>query len=69
MRGLILLAAAAAVAPTPAMAQTTAPPIGTPKPFKMPAIERVRLGNGMTIAFVPFGSVPQTTLVLTTFAG
>jgi predicted Zn-dependent peptidase len=70
MRASILLAAAALVA-SPAIAQTApaAPPIGTPRPFKMPTIERERLANGMTIAFVPFGSVPQTTLVLTTFAG
>lgn len=69
----LLLAAAAsltlAAAPISAQPVPPEPPIGTPRPFTMPAVERVHLRNGMTIAFVPFGSVPQTTLVVNSFAG
>lgn len=69
----ILLAAAASLitvaAPLSAQTVPAEPPIGTPRSFKMPAVERVHLKNGMTVAFVPFGSVPQATLVLNTFAG
>src|SRR3954451_16716385 len=72
-RSNLLLGAAASLIfapwPLPAQAPPAEPPIGTPRPFHMPAIDRVHLRNGMIVAFVPFGSVPQTTLVLNTFAG
>lgn len=72
-RGHFITVVAASLAIcSPLLAQTTVPaepPIGTLKPFTMPAIERIKLSNGMTLALVPFGSVPQTTLVLNTFAG
>jgi zinc protease len=45
------------------------PPMGTLRPVTLPPIERIKLSNGMTVALVPFGSVPQTTLYLTTYAG
>ena len=70
MTRLHLALAAVVGLATPLSAQALPePPIGTPKAFTMPAVERVRLANGMTVAFVPFGSVPQTALMLNTFAG
>ncbi|HUQ99053.1 MAG TPA: pitrilysin family protein [Gemmatimonadaceae bacterium] len=71
-RGHFIMVAASVAIGSPLFAQTTAPaepPMGTLKPFTMPAIERIKLSNGMTLALVPFGSVPQTTLFLNTFAG
>lgn len=65
----VALAAATAFA-APVLAEVPPePPLGSPKSFNMPTVERVRLSNGLTIAFVPFGSVPQTTLFLSTLAG
>jgi predicted Zn-dependent peptidase len=69
---LISIAAMSLAISSPLVAQSTTPtepPMGTLKPFVMPSIERIKLSNGMTLALVPFGSVPQTTLVLNTFAG
>ena len=43
--------------------------MGTLKPVTVPPVERIKLSNGLTVALVPFGSVPQATLMLTTFAG
>ena len=65
-----LLAGAALALSLPAAAQTPSePPMGTLKPFTVPPVERIKLPNGLTVALVPFGSVPQATLVLSTFAG
>lgn len=67
---LHLLATAALALSIPAVAQAPAePPMGTLKPFTVPPVERIQLSNGLTVALVPFGSVPQTKLVLSTFAG
>jgi predicted Zn-dependent peptidase len=71
-RFVTLLAGAALAITVPALSQPAAPPeppMGTLKPFTVPAVQTVKLSNGLTIAMVPFGSVPQATLVLTTFAG
>lgn len=65
-----LLAAVALALCVPAFAQAPAePPMGTLRPFTVPPVERIKLSNGLTVALVPFGSVPQATLVVTTFAG
>lgn len=67
---LLLLAGAALALSVPALAQAPGePPMGTLKPFTVPPVERIKLSNGLTVTLVPFGSVPQATLVLTTFAG
>ena len=63
---LIVGAAGISAAATPAPAE---PPMGTLRPFTMPAVERVKLPNGLTVALVPFGSVPQATVSLDVFAG
>ena len=69
-RVLRSLAAAALALAVPAVAQAPAePPMGALKPFTVPPVERIKLANGLTVALVPFGSVPQTKLVLSTFAG
>jgi len=61
----------AALMTAPAMAQVPAqmPPLGAPKPFKLPAIERFSLPNGMAVTLVPYGLSPKSTVVLRVLAG
>lgn len=74
MRLLVSTAAlslAALVAATPALAQSypPAPPIGSPKPFNVPASETYTLPNGMIVTLVPYGAVPKTFMMLDVYAG
>ncbi len=67
-----LLAAAALLAlAAPAAAQLPAqmPPLGTPKPFKLPVSETYSLPNGMQVTLLPYGLVPKTTVMLRVLAG
>ncbi|UZK67433.1 M16 family metallopeptidase [Sphingomonas sp. M1-B02] len=70
MRALFLLAALAVA--TPALAQDAfppAPPIGEPKPFKLPATETFSLPNGLTVTLIPYGIAPKTVVSLRIRAG
>jgi zinc protease len=56
--GALTLVAALVAAPTSAQKQQ--PPVGgTPKPFALPRKEVFRLGNGMQVTLVPYGSIPK----------
>ncbi|MCW3835782.1 M16 family metallopeptidase [Sphingomonas canadensis] len=71
-RALFLFAAALAVsAPSLAMAQEIppAPPVGDPKPFKLPPSETYTLPNGMQVTLIPYGVAPKTVVSLRVRAG
>lgn len=66
------LAIAALLAAAPAFAQDgfpPAPPIGEPKPFKLPATETYSLPNGMLVTLVPYGVAPKVVVSLRVRAG
>ncbi len=55
-------------AQAPAEKQT--PPVGSaPKPFKLPAIQKFSLPNGLEVTLVPFGSIPKVMVDITVRAG
>jgi predicted Zn-dependent peptidase len=67
-----LLAFAAMLAATPALAQDSfppAPPIADPKPFKLPATETYTLPNGLVVTLIPYGVAPKTVVSLRVRAG
>lgn len=63
-----ILFAGLTLATTPLAAQT-APPLGTPKPYAIPAAERYTLANGMTVTLIPSGRVPTAIVRLDVAAG
>lgn len=66
------LAIAVLLAAAPAFAQDgfpPAPPIGEPKPFKLPATETYSLPNGMLVTLVPYGVAPKVVVSLRVRAG
>lgn len=68
----VLLALAATLAATPALAQDNfppAPPIADPKPFKLPATETYTLPNGLVVTLIPYGVAPKTVVSLRVRAG
>ncbi|MDT8757161.1 insulinase family protein [Sphingomonas psychrotolerans] len=67
----VLLASLLAFAATPALAQDfpPPPPIGEPKPFKLPASETFTLPNGMEVTLVPYGIAPKAVVSLRVRAG
>ena len=68
----LLIACAALATAAPLAAQelpATPPPVGEPKPFKLPASETYRLANGMQVTLVPYGIAPKTVVSLRVFAG
>lgn len=69
-RALIALSLALAAA-TPVLAQDfpPPPPVGEPKPFKLPATETFTLANGMQVTLVPYGIAPKATVSLRVRAG
>lgn len=69
-RALIALSLALAAA-TPALAQDfpPPPPVGEPKPFKLPATETFTLANGMQVTLVPYGIAPKAVVSLRVRAG
>lgn len=69
-RAMFAIAAALFVA-SPALAQQLppAPPIGDPKPFRLPAGETYRLANGMDVTLVPYGIAPKVVVSLRVRAG
>lgn len=38
------------------------PPLGTPKPFTLPARRELTLANGMKVTLVPFGTIPKVSV-------
>jgi zinc protease len=72
MRRQLTFAAAIASFATalPLAAQTTPPPpIGTPKPFAVPASETYTLPNGMAVTLIPYGTTPKAAMMLDIYAG
>ncbi len=63
------LAAQTTPAPAPAIAELPEPPLGSPRPFILPASERYTLANGMTVTLIPYGRVPKTMMRLEIGAG
>jgi zinc protease len=47
----------------------TPPPGSAPKPFKLPAIQKFSLPNGLEVTLVPFGSIPKVLIDVTVRAG
>ena len=69
-RGLGTLAGLAGLALAGlAAAREAPPPLGTPQPFVVPAKSETQLDNGLKVTWVPFGSVPKTTLMLVVATG
>lgn len=67
-----LLAAAVfagAFAGPAALAKEAPPPLGKPRDFTLPARSDVRLPNGLAMSFVPFGTVPKTTIMVVVRTG
>lgn len=80
MRRLVLLAPAALLVATTALAQTPAPAAqapareappegGPPKPFTLPTAETFALPNGLGVTLVPYGTIPKATVHLAIDAG
>jgi zinc protease len=67
----VLLASLLAFSAAPAFAQDfpPPPPVGEPKPFRLPATETFTLPNGMEVTLVPYGIAPKTVVSLRTRAG
>jgi predicted Zn-dependent peptidase len=53
----------------PTHAREPVPAMGTPRALTLPAKREFRLPNGLAITFVPFGTVPKASLVLTLATG
>ncbi len=53
----------------PTVAKEPVPAMGTPRLLTLPAKREFRLENGLAVSFVPFGTVPKTTLMLTLATG
>ncbi|MHA6720849.1 M16 family metallopeptidase [Sphingomonas sp. RS6] len=71
MQRALFAIAAALLAATPALAQQLppAPPIGDPKPFRLPAAETYRLRNGMEVTLLPYGIAPKVVVSLRVLGG
>ncbi len=53
-----------------AQAEKQTPPTGSaPKPFKLPAVQKFSLPNGLEVTLVPFGSIPKVMVDVTVRAG
>lgn len=71
MKRVLLASLLAIAAATPALAQDfpPPPPVGEPKPFKLPATETFSLPNGMQVTLVPYGIAPKVVVSLRVRAG
>ena len=65
---LIATLALAALA-TPALAQETPPPAGTPKPFSVPEAQEFALPNGLRVTMIPYGETPKANVQLSVRVG
>lgn len=68
-RALTALLLAAVAVPAAAQDLSTPPPIGAPKPFKLPATESYTLPNGLQVTLVPYGTAPKAVVYLAVRAG
>lgn len=66
---VLIATLAAALLPALAAARLPVPPVGTPRPLTLTSKRELLLDNGMRVTFVPFGTVPKTTLLLTLATG
>jgi predicted Zn-dependent peptidase len=73
IRRLFIVLAVVLVAATPfaaaAQEYPPLPPIGTPKPFTVPASETFTLANGMQVTLIPYGIAPKAVVNLRVYAG
>lgn len=69
MKRWLPLAILAAAFSVPAAARMPVPRVGTPRPLTLPEKREFTLANGMAVTFVPFGTVPKATLMLTLATG
>jgi zinc protease len=69
MKPLAALAVLAAALSTAVPAREPVPQMGAPRPLTLPAKREFRLANGFAVTFVPFGTVPKATLLLTLATG
>lgn len=71
MKRVLLASLLAITAAVPALAQDfpPPPPVGEPKPFKLPATETFTLPNGMQVTLVPYGIAPKAVVSLRVRAG
>jgi predicted Zn-dependent peptidase len=71
MRRTLIALSLALAAAMPALAQDfpPPPPVGEPKPFKLPATETFTLANGMQVTLVPYGIAPKAVVSLRVRAG
>lgn len=71
MRRTLIAISLALAAAAPALAQDfpPPPPVGEPKPFKLPATESFTLANGMQVTLVPYGVAPKAVVSLRVRAG
>jgi predicted Zn-dependent peptidase len=56
-------------AQAPAAEKQTPPAGSAPKPFKLPAMQKFSLANGVQVTLVPFGSIPKVMIDVTVRAG
>ncbi len=63
MRRLAALLLPLLLATPPALARETPPAPGTPRDFRVPAKETLRLPNGLTMTFIDYGNVPKVTVL------
>ena len=63
MKRVLTLAFALALLPAAAHAVELPPAPGEPRGFSLPAREIVRLGNGLSVTFVDYGTVPMVTVL------
>ena len=71
MRCTLIAISLALAAAVPALAQDfpPPPPVGEPKPFKLPATETFTLPNGLQVTLVPYGIAPKAVVSLRVRAG
>lgn len=71
MRRTLIAISLALAAAVPALAQDfpPPPPVGEPKPFKLPATETFTLPNGLQVTLVPYGIAPKAVVSLRVRAG
>lgn len=60
----LALGALLALGPSVLGAREAPPPAGPARPFALPEKRELKLPNGMTVTFVPFGAIPKATLAL-----
>lgn len=60
----VAMTAAGVAAPGSAQQPAPRPTMGEPRPFRVPATERLVLANGLTVTLAPYGATPKATVRL-----